>query len=199
MDITNNIQVAITKTFITNPGFILTRPFKPATVQSGKKIGLNVVLKKTELEPLEVIVGNGGNLAPGVLKIKKGDVVYVKSDRYTQPWASEVIKAKGIEEIVDGKVVQIEFISVPIGEVVVVTSSMAAPVFDWEKFCYWPYTPPGPNNFPPYYGVNPLTPYVGVNPPTDFPCPPGIYCSNSGNGGSGISEEGIEEKVDCKV
>jgi hypothetical protein len=187
MATTNNLQSTFT-TRTVNPGFIATRPIKPSALQSSKKTGLNVGIKKLDLESLEVIVGNGENLTPGVLKVRKGDIVYIKSDRYHQPWASEILKSKGLEETVDGKEVPIEFILVPIGEVVMVDSVTTTP--DWSKYFQWPY-----NYYPPNY----IPPYIGDLPqpqPQPLPCP-NIWCGKDGDpraeylDGTGIPAGGL--------
>jgi hypothetical protein len=192
---TNNLQATSTTRTI-SPGLIATRPIKPSTVQSAKKTGLNVSIKKLELEGLEVIVGNGGNLAPGVLKVRKGDTVYIKSDRYHQPWASEILKSKGLEEIIDGKEIPIEFILVPIGEVVMVDSVVIGPLIDWSKIPYWwPCNIPLQNPvYPPYYIGDPPTPPIPPYPPYG---PPNIWCGNisCGDGkrsGGGLGAEYVD-------
>ena len=151
METTGNLQVTF-NALVTNPGFIATRAMKPGPSQGNKKTGLNIGIKKLELESLEVIVGNGDSLAPGALKISKGDTVYIKADRYHQTWASEVFTSKGIEETVDGKLVPIEFILIPIAEVVLVSTGIKVAPVDWSNKYYWPWPPnqTPPPVYPPY-------------------------------------------------
>jgi hypothetical protein len=121
---------------VSNPGYILTRPLKTEAVHSKKGVGFQYIDNGIKLEAVEVLVGNGSDRPKGTLRILTGDLVYIKSDRYTQPWAKERITAEGFVEAVDGKSVPLQFVMVPVNEVVFVS---AANVDYSEYFRYQPY------------------------------------------------------------
>jgi hypothetical protein len=167
-----------------NPGYIITRPLATSSVQAKKGEGTRFIDNAVKLESVEVLIGNGNDRPKGTPKISTGDYVYIKSDRYTQPWARERITTASLEESIDGgKTVPLQFIVVPINEVVFV-SSLAVTVDYSESFkfprvdgysIYWPNYPNSP---PVIYGDTPNV--LGGK----------VFCSTGGCGG--VESKGCE-------
>lgn len=104
-----------TRNLMTTGGTILCRPMKCSSVKTKGGTGLSLISNRTELEGLEVLIGN--STRDNVFIIPKS-TAYVRASRYTEGWAKERITAQGFEEEVGGKLVPIQFIVVPLSEVV---------------------------------------------------------------------------------
>ena len=104
-----------TRNLMTTGGTILCRPMKCSSVKTKGGTGLSLISNRTELEGLEVLIGN--STKDNVFVIPKS-TAYVRASRYTEGWAKERITAQGFEEEVGGKLVPIQFIVVPLSEVV---------------------------------------------------------------------------------
>lgn len=104
-----------TRNLMTTGGTILCRPMKCSSVKTKGGTGLSLISNRTELEGLEVLIGN--STKDNVFIIPKS-TAYVRASRYTEGWAKERITAQGFEEEVGGKLVPIQFIVVPLSEVV---------------------------------------------------------------------------------
>jgi hypothetical protein len=161
------------QSLISNPGFIITRPLVTSSVTSKKGEGTRFIDNAVKLESVEVLVGNGEDRGVGVPRIFTGDLVYIKSDRYTQVWAKERLTLGGLEETVDGKVVPLQFIVVPINEVVMV--SVLSP--DYSKYYRWPDQFIGEEKTP----HTPVLPYWPSSPPVIYgdplSFPNGLSCT----------------------
>jgi hypothetical protein len=163
-----------------NPGYIITRPLATSSVQAKKGEGTRFIDNAVKLESVEVLVGNGNDRPRGVPKISTGDLVYIKSDRYTQPWARERITTASLDEVIDGKTVLLQFIRVPIDEVVMISGSFVP--FDyteWVKTCSPDCSKfPKVDGYPPYF---PGQPYWPSLPPAiygDPPSSPNVWGNN---------------------
>jgi hypothetical protein len=137
---------------VSNPGYVLTRPMKTEAVHSKKGVGFQYIDNGIKLEVLEVLVGNGNDRPKGTQRILTGDLVYIKSDRYTQPWAKERITVPGFDEVIEGKSVPLQFIMVPVNEVVFVS------VDNIDYSGYFRYQPYWCQEKPVYYGDPPNQP-----------------------------------------
>ena len=163
---------------ISNPGYIITRPLATSSVQAKKGEGTRFIDNAVKLESVEVLIGNGNDRPKGTTKISTGDLVYIKSDRYTQPWARERITTAGLDEMVDGKVIPLQFIVVPLNEVVIVSSVFSFPQVDYTE--YFKYQPWWPTKNPPQVHYGDL-PYFRDNT---------VFCGTGGCGG--VETKGCE-------
>lgn len=167
MDATLKIKL---NPLVANTGFILTRPLKSSSVKTKGGEGFKYIGNAMSLEAVEVLVGNG--IVKEGPRVCSGDLAYIRTDKYTQPWAKERVTIPEIEETVDGKLVPVQFIVVPIAEVVMFA-------------CFTPefYLIPGDT-------IIPNTPYVPIQPePYWPPLFPPVYTDPSitwaGTGGPG--------------
>jgi hypothetical protein len=108
---------------IANNGTIICRPLKRNAVETRRGNGLSLVANKTELEALEVLVGNPPSDKP---HIPAKSLAYVRADRYTERWAKERITVSGFDEEVGGNPTPIQFIVVPVSEVVMYSEVVVA-------------------------------------------------------------------------
>jgi hypothetical protein len=112
------------KNLMTTGGTILCRPLKHLGVTTRNAHGLSFISNKTELEALEVLVGNSAK--DNVFIIPKS-TAYIRASRYTEGWAKEKMTTPGFEEEVDGKLVPVQFIVVPLSEVVMFALPIPVP------------------------------------------------------------------------
>ncbi len=85
-------------------GFVACRPFASTAVEGKSVSGLNMMRQKVELTGLEVVLD-------GKVKeraVRAGSKVFVKGDRYLQPWASQKLTVEGVTD---------QFILVPVDEI----------------------------------------------------------------------------------
>lgn len=95
-------------------GYVLCKP--PAKVAQEKKAGLNLVNAVLELTVLEVLVGNGAADPSRYPLLRAGDYIAVRGSALAQPWAKERLTMPGFSDNLGRP---IEFVIVPVGEVVV--------------------------------------------------------------------------------
>jgi len=141
---------------VANTGFIITRPMKTVGVQV-KRAGSGFVgiSNTAKLEEVEVLVGTtpSSGLSSFTPKdfplVKTGDLAYIRSDKYTQQWAKDKVTVDGLDEVVDGKSVPLQFIVVPLCEIVMFSRQFAVKV-DYKDWF---------NKNPPTYVTNPDVPY----------------------------------------